>query len=152
MGKNKYIESPEKLLEYWFEYKNSIKTIEVPVTHPKLGTVNLSIPEPIHERGFNRWLMDNYDLGNMTIHAYFNDSEGAYKEYRTTISRIKDEIFEHNYKYSAVGMHKEKLTMALLGLAEKSESKQDINANVKAFTANFGNPIQSTSEPTKDTQ
>ena len=42
--------------------------------------------------------------------------------------------------------------MALLGLAEKSESKQDINANVKTFTANFGNPIQSTSEPTKDTQ
>ena len=152
MGKNKYIESPEKLLEYWFEYKNSIKTIEVPVTHPKLGTVNLSIPEPIHERGFNRWLMDNYDLGNMTIHKYFLNEGNVYDEYRTTISRIRDEIFEHNYKYSAVGMHKEKLTMALLGLAEKSESKQDINANLKTFTANFGNPIQPTSEPTKDTQ
>lgn len=36
------------------------------------------------------------------------------------------------------------------GWADKQQ--HDINANVKTYTANFGNPIQSTSEPTQDTQ
>ena len=140
MAKYKYIETPETLLQYWKEYKDSIKNIDVPVTHPKLGTTTLSIPEPIHERGFNRWLMENYDLGNRTIHAYFNEKSEDYKEYRATITRIKDEIFEHNYKYSAVGMHKEKLTMSLLGLAEstKNDSKVEHSGTINA---NFGSPI-----------
>lgn len=123
MGKYKSIESPEKLWEYWLEYKSSLQLIEVPISHVKLGITYLKVPEPIHERSFNVWCCNNIDLGKGTIHKYFINEGNAYDEYRTTITRIKDDIFQHNYKYSAVGLHKEKLTMALLGLAQKSEEK-----------------------------
>lgn len=121
MAKHKYIETPEKLWEYWEEYKASRKMIAVPVMHVKLGTTILNIPEPIHERGFNVFMCEMYDMGNQSIHKYFINESGAYEEYRTTITRIKDDIFEYNYKYAAVGMHKEKLAQALLGLANKVE-------------------------------
>jgi hypothetical protein len=124
MAKNKYIETPEKLWSYWQEYKDSVGVVCVPVTHPKMGVVHLEVPSPIHEQGFNVFMQERYEMGNNTIHKYFINESGAYEDYRTTITRIKDDKFQHNYKYSAVGLHKEKLTMSLLGLAEKQEQKQ----------------------------
>lgn len=121
MAKHKYIETPELLWQYWQEYKDSVGTIEVPVTHPKLGVVTLNIPAPVHEQGFNVFMCENYDMGDRSIHAYFINQDDRYSQYHATISRIKDDKFQHNYKYSAVGLHKEKLTMALLGLANKVE-------------------------------
>jgi hypothetical protein len=123
MAKHKYIETPEKLWEYWEEYKSSLPKIEIEVSHPKFGKVILMVPQPIHERGFNVFMCKCYDMGNRTIHAYFS-KDPSYESYHSTITRIQDDKFEHNYKYSAVGLHKEKLTMVLLGLAEK------INSNV----------------------
>ncbi len=128
MGTPKYIPNPDKLWELWTQYKDSINTVSVPVTHPKLGVVYLEIPEPIHERGFNCWLNENEAFKGKSIHQYFANQDKLYDDYITTITRIKDDIFKHNYKYSAVGMHKEKLTMALLGLANniKENSTQEI--------------------------
>ena len=123
MAKTKYIESPEQLWQNWLDYKKSLPSISVPVTHPKLGVVNLDIAQPIHEQGFNRWMFENTDFAGSGVHQYFHNRGGEYDSYVATISRIKDDKFEHNYKYASAGLHKEKLTMSLLGMAEKTESK-----------------------------
>ena len=123
MAKTKYIESPEQLWQYWLDYKKSLPSISVPVTHPKLGVVNLDIAQPIHEQGFNIWMFENTDFAGSGVHQYFHNRGGEYDSYVATISRIKDDKFEHNYKYASAGLHKEKLTMSLLGMAEKTESK-----------------------------
>jgi len=122
MPNKKYIESAELLWQYWTEYKTSLPTVKVPTVHPKLGTIDIELKQPIHERGFNVFMMNNYDLGNDTIHKYFTNRDNVYEEFRPTISRIKDDIFEHNYLYASIGLHKEKLTMSLLGMAEKQEN------------------------------
>jgi len=149
MAKHKYIETPEKLKDYWEEYKKSLKIIDVPVTHPRLGMIALPMPEPIHERAFNNWLVDNYDLGERTVHKYFNcENDNSYSEYRATITYIKNDIFSHNLKYSAVGIYKEKLIMALLGLANKNENKNEHSGTINA---NFGSTIQPPSKSEENT-
>lgn len=136
MSKHKYIETPEKLWEYWEEYKASVGKVSVPVTHPKLGVVDLEIPEPIHERGFSLFMEQFYDLGTRSIHAYFINVNNSYDNYHATITRIKDDTFTHNYKYSVVGLHKEKLTMSLLGMANKVEESGQKTFVIKDDTGN----------------
>lgn len=132
MAKHKYIDSPELLWQYWIEYKNSLDPVKVPTVHPKFGTIDIELKQPVHQRGFNVFMMEHYDLGDKTIHKYFENESNAYDEYRGTISRIKDDIFQHNYLYASIGLHKEKLTMSLLGMAEKNETT--LKAETPIFT------------------
>jgi hypothetical protein len=49
-----------------------------------------------------------------------------------------------------VGQYNSSITQRLNGLVEKTENKNE-NTNID-FNANFGNPLQSPSQPSKDTQ
>jgi hypothetical protein len=66
----------------------------------------------------------------------------------TIVSRIKNEIFSHNFKYASIGAFKENLIARQLGLSDKAESKIEHTGNINA---NFGNSIQSTSESKEST-
>ena len=76
-------------------------------------------------------------MGTNSVHRYFGNDE-AYKEYRSTITRIKDDIFTHSIKYSSVRMHDVKLAMSLLGLADRTDNKTEHSGTINA---NFGSPI-----------
>lgn len=142
----KNIENPEKLFELFESYKEETfkEKITVPQSHVKLGVVYLDYYPPLTEQGFEAWLFDKGVIS--VIRDYFINKDERYSDYITIVTRIKNEIYSHNFKYAAIGAYKENLIARQLGLADKAENKTEHSGSINA---NFGNPLQSTSE-TKD--
>lgn len=121
MGKNKYIETPEKLWELFEEYKNTIELIEVQVPHVKLGVVSMNIKAPMTMEGFKTFGHQK----DYTIDHYVKNSDKAYDEYCPIVTRIKDEIYSHNFNRAALGVFKENLIAKQLGMVDKTENKNE---------------------------
>jgi hypothetical protein len=146
----KHIETPEKLLEYFNQYKaeNEKERIVVPQSHVKLGIVYLDYIPPISMEGFQVWLYKKGIIG--TIKDYIANRDNRYDDYVNIISYIKEEIFAHNFKYASVGAYKENLIARQLGMVDKSENKTEVN--VKTFNAEFNQAIQSPPQSSDNTQ
>lgn len=121
MGTPKYIETPERLWELFTEYENQLPIIEVPVSHVKLGVAYLPIKAPMTMEGFKDYC---YDRAGVIKH-YIDNTDGRYSDYSTIVTRIKERIFNNNMSKAAVGMYKENLIAKQLGMAEKTENKND---------------------------
>ena len=63
------LNSPEELLKYFNDYKEQLPLIKVPVTHVKLGVVELPIPAPMTMEGFKCYL---WDIGVGDIKRYID--------------------------------------------------------------------------------
>ena len=121
-GNTKYIESPEKLLEYFkdyvkHEFANPMTKREyvgrdgVPVDKP--------LETPITFDGFECYLADKEiinDLGD-----YVSNKGDKYGDYSTIITRIQKNCYVHNYKGAAVGLFNPSLIARKLGLTDKQE-------------------------------
>lgn len=144
----KYIETPERLWDLFAEYKEETlkNKLTVPQSHVKLGVVYLDYYPPITEQDFERWLA-NQDIVSQTK-DYFTNRDERYTDYVPIVTRIKNEIYAHNFKYAAVGAFKENLIARQLGIADKAENKnENINKN---YNADFGQTIQPTPPTEKD--
>lgn len=117
------LDSPEQLWELFQQYKKQLPIIEVPVTHVKLGVTYLPIPSPMTMEGFKCYCWD-VNIGD--IKRYIDNSEGNFEDYVPIITRIKQEIFNHNLSRAAAGMYKENLIARQLGLAEKNQTNVNI--------------------------
>jgi hypothetical protein len=115
MGTPKYIETPEKLWQLFEEYLTTLEVLEMEVPHVKLGTVMLRTTEPMTMEGFKSF---GHDKG-VTIKHYVDNTDNAYTDYCTIVTRIKDRIYKNNFSRAAVGIYKENLIAKQLGLAEK---------------------------------
>ena len=113
----KYIETPEALMELFNKYVDSLEIIKVPQSHVKLGVVYLEILEPMTMEGFKSFGYDN----GVTIKNYIDNVDGAYSDYYTIVTRIKDRIYKNNFSRAAAGLYKEALIAKQLGLAAKIE-------------------------------
>jgi hypothetical protein len=115
MGTPKYIETPEKLWSMFEDYVSKLEVLEMEVPHVKLGTVKIKTTEPMTMEGFKSY---GYDMG-VTIKHYIDNTDNAYSDYRTIVTRIKDRIYKNNFSRASVGIFKENLIAKQLGLAEK---------------------------------
>jgi hypothetical protein len=79
----------------------------------------LPIPAPMTMEGFKCYLWDQ-EIGD--IKRYIDNSEGRFNNYVPIITRIKEQIFNHNLSRAAVGMYKENLIARQLGLADKNQT------------------------------
>lgn len=133
--KQKYIESPEKLWEYFtqfVEHEKNSPMFKVEYVGKEGQMVNTPLQVPITFEGFECWLADNgiiNDLGD-----YSSNKGGAYESYSTIITRIRNNCFSQNFKGAAVGLFNANLIAKKLGLSEKTESKIDANVSVTPIT------------------
>lgn len=129
MAKTKYIKTPEQLWNLFEKYQESLQILKIPQSHVKLGVVYLEVKEPMTFEGFECWLADNdiiQDLGH-----YSANTDSSYEAYRTIITRIRKNIYSHNFNRAAVGLYKENLIARQLGMADKVQESGDKQITVK---------------------
>lgn len=118
--KQKYIESPEKLWEYFtkfVEHERNSPMLKVEYVGKDGNEVNTKLQVPITFEAFECWLADEgiiNDLGD-----YSSNKGGAYESYSTIITRIRNNCFAQNFKGAAVGLFNANLIAKKLGLSEK---------------------------------
>ena len=120
MGKSKYIETPEKLWEYFQEYKSDVDKNPIKkqdYVGKDATMVYRELQRPYTMEGFENYLANNdiiEDLGN-----YMANSDDKYKEYSTICSRIKREIKQNQIDGGMAGVYNPSITQRLNGLADK---------------------------------
>ncbi len=136
MGKNKYIETPEKLWELFTEYV--IYEQENPMTKREYvgrngDAVDTPLETPITFDGFECYLADMKIIEHLSDYAA--NTNGVYDDYSTIITRIRKNCFVHNFKGASVGLFNPSLIARKLGLTDKQEIKTEekvteLNINV----------------------
>jgi len=123
MGKNKYIESPEKLWEYFTEYKKHTKKTPI-IIKDWVGkdafTVNREKEKPLTIEGFENYLEDKEIISNLS--NYFANSDNKYSDYSTICSRIKRNVKQDQIEGGMAGIYNPSITQRLNSLVEKSEN------------------------------
>lgn len=120
MSKKKYIETPEKLWEYFQEYKSDVDKNPIKkqdYVGKDATMVYRELQRPYTMEGFENYLANNdiiEDLGN-----YMANSDDRYKEYSTICSRIKREIKQNQIDGGMAGIYNPSITQRLNGLVDK---------------------------------
>ena len=129
MSKHKYIETPEKLWEYFQAYVKDIKAKPFKVKDwvGKDGDqIEREKERPLTMEGFELYCFDKgwiNDLGH-----YFSNHEGRYTDYLTICSRIKKSIRADQIEGGMAGMYNPSITQRLNGLTEKSEQVVEVKS------------------------
>jgi len=147
MAKAKYIETPEKLLELFNNYVIEVKS-NPRKRHVFVGKDGKSeyelLERPLTMEGFKVYCFN--EIGS--IKHYFENRDNSYDEYVPICTHIRDMIRNDQIDGGMVGQYNPSITQRLNGLVEKTENKNE-NTNID-FNANFGNPLQSPQQPSKD--
>lgn len=121
-GKKKYIETPEKLLELFYQYAQDTKEnpkYENVLVH-KSGEIH-QVPRerPLTWWGFENWLFRN---GIITrLEHYKSNTEGRYSEYMDIIRTIDQDIYEDKFDGATVGIYQHNIIARDLGLIDKKQ-------------------------------
>jgi hypothetical protein len=130
MGKNKYIESPEKLWEHFEAYKKETKSKPILVQDfvGKDGEeVYRKKERPLSIDGFEVWCFNNGIISHLS--DYFANSNQKYTEYSTICYAIKKEVRNDQIEGGMAGIYNPSITQRLNGLTEKIQNEQNININ-----------------------
>lgn len=124
MGKNKYIESPERMWELFDAYRKEVKS------NPRKKQVfggkdfekrNEELERPLTLEGFNNYLADKEIIEG--AEHYFTNTNGDYNEYLGVCSRIRRTVRQDQIEGGMVGQYNPSITQRLNGLTDKSEIK-----------------------------
>jgi hypothetical protein len=122
MAKHKYIETPEKMWELFEQYVNHERNNPM-YKREYVGKdgreVDTPLETPITFEGFECYLADKgiiSDLGK-----YSANTDNTYEEFRTIITRIRQNCFVHNFKGASVGLFNANIIAKKLGLIEKQQ-------------------------------
>jgi hypothetical protein len=130
MGKNKYIETPEKMWEHFEAYRNKVKS-NPRKKHVFVGKDGVSdyelLERPLTLDGFECYCYDNGIISDLS--NYFANSDNKYSDYSTICSRIRKAIKDDQIQGGMVGQYNASITQRLNGLTDKSEIKQEVNVN-----------------------
>jgi len=123
----KYIETPEKmweLFEAYVKHEADNPMFKVEYVGKDGDQVSTPLQVPITFEGFECYVAD---LGIITdLSHYSANTDGAYDNYRTIITRIRNNCFAQNFKGAAVGLFNANLVAKKLGLADKKDIKADV--------------------------
>jgi hypothetical protein len=122
MGKNKYIETPEKMWELFELYKTETKSKPI-LKHVFVGKDGISDNEkrekPLTLEGFECWCYDKGIIGDLS--HYFANTGNNYSDYLTICSRIRKAIRTDQIEGGMAGIYNPSITQRLNGLTDKSE-------------------------------
>lgn len=121
--KQKYIETPEKLLELFEAYKEGLKErakewLKVQYVGKEGDRVTDPMKLPMTIEGFRGFGHRN----DVTIKHYFENPGGSYDSYRAICSRISDEIRENQITGGLLGVFNPSITQRLNNLKEQVEN------------------------------
>jgi len=123
-GNGKYIETPEKMWEYFEAYRSQVKA------NPRTKTVfpgKDAIPQheplerPLTLEGFENWCADAGIIDG--LEHYFANTKGNYSDYSTICSRIKRVIRQDQIEGGMVGQYNASITQRLNSLVDKQENQ-----------------------------
>jgi len=120
MPTNKNIESPDKLYEYFEQYKTFCKSNfkkENIYSHKADKQVSLDREIPLTWDGFEIWLRKNKIIARLD--DYKADKDGRYTEYAYIIHAIGQEIYEDKFTGAVAGIFQNNIIARDLGLADK---------------------------------
>jgi hypothetical protein len=125
MGKNKYIETPEKLLDLWEEYKAHVKANPRLIYQLDRSGSLVPIPHeiPLTQQRFEVYVKKKY---GWTIGQYFDNQDKLYNDYIAICSHIRMERQADQIEGGMVGQYNASITQRLNGLTDKSEVTQRI--------------------------
>jgi len=133
MGKNKKIETPEKLWELFLEYKSHVKSNPIIVKDwvgKDATDVYREKEKPLTMVGFECFVCDNTDISYPDLTVYFEGKEESYKDYFPISSRIKAEIKNDQVSGGMAMIYSQNLTARLNGLIDKKETEIKGNLNI----------------------
>ena len=121
--KQKYIESPEKLWEYFLSYvehERNNPLFKRDYVGKDGNEVDTPLQVPITFEGFECYLQDQNIISHLS--DYSANKDGKYQSYSTIISRIRQNCFVQNFKGAAVGLFNPNLIAKKLGLIDKVQN------------------------------
>lgn len=123
MGKRKYIETPEKMWEYFESYKKWVKSNPIQVQDyvgKDAEMVYRTKERPLTIDGFECWCYDNEIISDLS--QYFANTEQRYTEYQTICSRIRKAVRTDQIEGGMAGIYNPSITQRLNNLTEKTEN------------------------------
>lgn len=135
MAKHKYIETPEKLLEYWDEYVLHVKSNPI-LVHDFVGkdgdSVERKKERPLTLQRFETWMFRTHKI---TVGQYFDNKDKAYGNYVAICSHIKKERDADQIEGGMAGIYNPSITQRLNGLKDQTENT---NTNKEEIIVSFG--------------
>lgn len=143
MGKNKYIETPEKMWELFLAYRKEVKDNPIYLVEQKKGNtiipkgfdgdlsnlsdvVELPAQRPLTMEGFENYCEEHVGC----VHQYFANQEDAYTAYLSICSRIKRVIRQDQIEGGMVGIYNPSITQRLNGLVDRRELDHKGSLNI----------------------
>jgi len=123
MGKNKYIETPEKMWEYFEAYRKEVKSKPIKVQDYVGKDAEMVYREkerPLTIEGFECWCADNDIISDLS--NYFANYNNNYSEYLTICSRIRKAVRNDQIEGGMAGIYNPSITQRLNGLVDKQET------------------------------
>ena len=127
MGKNKYIETPERLWELFKSYELDAKSNPI-IVEDYVGKdaelVRRKKEVPLTVDSFEDYL---FELGIINdLGDYFSNKDERYTEYATICRAIKRKCRKDQINGGMAGIYNPSITQRLNGLTEKTETKTTI--------------------------
>lgn len=126
MGKNKYIESPDKMWSLFVDYKAHVKsnpTIVKDWVGKDADTVYREKERPLTMVGFECFVCDNTNISYPDLTNYFDKNNESFKDYIPISSRILAEIKNDQMSGGMTMIYSQNLTARINGLVDKKETE-----------------------------
>ena len=130
MAKHKYIETPEKMWEYFTAYAHHVKSNprKKMVFVGKDGQRDYELLEvPLTFEGFKSYCRSV--IGE--VEQYFTNQDSLYNDYIGICRAIKDEIRRDQIEGGMVGQYNPSITQRLNGLTEKTENNTTLSGKIE---------------------
>lgn len=123
MGKNKYIETPELMWQYFLAYV--VKTKQNPLkVHDFVGKDGRSEyrlkEKPLTIEGFELYCYNEDIIGDLS--HYFANTDNKYSDYLTICSRIRKSIRDDQIAGGMAGIYNPSITQRLNNLVDKTQT------------------------------
>ncbi|CAL2091976.1 conserved hypothetical protein [Tenacibaculum sp. 190524A05c] len=124
MGKNKYIETPQKMWELFTKYKEDVDSN--PLTRKDwvgkdAEVVNREFTRALTMEGFECFVMNHTEITYPDLTEYFEGKNESYKDYFPICSRIRREIRKDQLEKGLAGLINPSITQRLNGLVDKKD-------------------------------
>lgn len=133
MGKNKYIESPERLWELFLDYEKETKENPIKIKDwvgKDADEVERHRERPLTMVGFEDYVCEHTNVSYPDLTEYFEGKNESYKEYFPISSRIKARIKKDHLEGGMAMIYSQSLTARINGLVDKQETKVKKKFNV----------------------
>lgn len=129
MGKQKYIETPERMWELFTLYKKEVKKNPI-IVKDWVGKDAVDVyrekERPLTFIGFQNHLDDENIITDVT--DYFENKDNRYDDYVRICSRIKRNIQQDQIEGGMASIYNPSITQRLNGLVEKQEHKHEVTS------------------------